>query len=99
MPRNLCLKSWASPPASPSPEPGVRVAHWLARHELETLEPISYADFTEYGLWLQRQLVPDVQPVNVATVRPITEGAEAVELASGEAGRAPARGRRRGAPK
>jgi cation diffusion facilitator CzcD-associated flavoprotein CzcO len=84
MPRSLCLKSLGFATSIAVPEPGHEFPTWLARRGLETREPISYAHFTEYGLWVQRQVVPDVQPVDVTTVRQTTGGEYALELASGQ---------------
>jgi FAD-dependent urate hydroxylase len=88
MPRNLCLKSLGFATSIAVPEPGHDFPAWLAGRGLETLEPISYADFTEYGLWVQRQIVPDVQPVDVAMVQQTTGGEYALQLASGQTVRA-----------
>src|SRR5262249_58204957 len=87
MPRSLCLKSLGFATSIAVPEPGHDFPSWLAGGGLETLEPISYADFTEYGLWVQRKCIADVQPVDVKTLRQTT-GEYALELTSGQTVRA-----------
>jgi cation diffusion facilitator CzcD-associated flavoprotein CzcO len=84
MPRSLCLKSLGFATSIAVPEPGLDFPAWLARRGLETLEPISYADFTEYGLWVQRRRVPDVQPVDVRTLYRSRSGEYVLELSSGQ---------------
>jgi len=88
MPRNLCLKSLGFATSIAVPQPGYEFPAYLARRGLETLEPISYADFTEYGLWVQQELLPDVQPVDVRTLRMAGPGEYALELANGQTVRA-----------
>ncbi len=65
MPRSLCLKSLGFATSIAVPEPGHDFPGWLASKGLETLEPISYADFTEYGLSVQARFVPEAESVNV----------------------------------
>jgi FAD-dependent urate hydroxylase len=84
MPRNLSLKSLGFATSLAVPEPGNEFPRWLAGRGLETLEPISYADFTEYGLSLQRRYVPDVEPVEVTLVEAAAEGGYQLTLAGGE---------------
>lgn len=88
MPRSLCLKSLGFASSIAVPEPGHDFPGWLARQGLETLEPISYADFTEYGLWVQRQVVPEVHQVDVETLRRSGSGEYLLQLTSGEEVRA-----------
>src|SRR5215472_3140111 len=80
MPRSLCLKSFGFATSIAVPEPGLDFPAWLAQRGLETLEPISYADFTEYGLWVQRQRVPDVQPFDVRMMHRARGGEYVLEL-------------------
>jgi len=84
MPRSLCLKSFGFATSIAVPEPGLDFPAWLAQRGLETLEPISYADFTEYGLWVQRQRVPDVQPFDVRMMHRARGGEYVLELSSGQ---------------
>jgi thioredoxin reductase len=84
MPRNLCLKSLGFATSIAVPEAGHDFPGWLARRGLETLEPISYADFTEYGLWVQQQRVPDVQPLDVRMMHRGHGGDYVLELSSGK---------------
>src|SRR5262249_29716042 len=70
------------------PERGHDFPRWLAERGLETLEPISYADFTEYGLWVQRRCVPDVEPLDVASLRLDGAGGYELVLSDGQSVRA-----------
>jgi thioredoxin reductase len=45
--------------------------------------PIPIGTFTDYGLWFQRALVPDVEPVDVVAARRAGDGFE-LELGTGE---------------
>ena len=65
MPRSLCLKSLGFATSIAVPQQGNGFPAWLASKGLETLEPISYADFTEYGLSMQRRFVPEAESVDV----------------------------------
>lgn len=83
MPRSLFLKSVGFATSIPVPEPGHDFPSWLAARELETLEPISYADFVDYGLEIQQRFAPSVESVDVAEVR--REGSQfALTLENGE---------------
>ena len=83
MPRNLFLKSVGFATSIPVPERGHDFPTWLGARGLETLEPISYADFADYGLELQKRFVPEVESVDVAEVR--RDGARfALTLENGE---------------
>jgi FAD-dependent urate hydroxylase len=83
MPRSLFLKSVGFATSIPVPEEGHEFPRWLGARGLETLEPISYADFADYGLEIQRRFVPGVESVDVASVR--KEGSSfALTLENGE---------------
>ena len=89
MPRSLCLKSLGFATTIDVPEAGSDFPGWLAARGLETLEPISYADFTEYGLGVQRRHVPEVEAVDVSRLEVDEGGGYRLTLASGERVRAP----------
>jgi FAD-dependent urate hydroxylase len=84
MPRSLSLKSLGFATSLAIPERGTEFPTWLAAHGLEALEPISYADFTQYGLELQRRFVPDCEPATVSKVEAVAGGRFALTLQSGE---------------
>lgn len=84
MPRSLCLKSLGFATSIAVPAPGHDFPSWLATRGLETVEPISYAEFTAYGLWVQEQAVPEVEPVDVSTVRARSQGGYELALADGQ---------------
>lgn len=88
MPRSLCLKSLGFATSIAVPRKGHDFPGWLAGRGLETVEPISYADFTEYGLWVQRRCVPDVEPAEVAALRRAGTSGYELELADGQRVRA-----------
>jgi len=88
MPRSLCLKSLGFATSIAVPGRGYDFPGWLAQRGLETLEPISYADFTDYGLWVQQRCVPDVEPVDVSSLRRARGGGYELVLADGQLVRA-----------
>jgi len=84
MPRSLCLKSLGFATSIAVPEGGHDFPSWLAAQGLETLEPISYAEFTAYGLHMQQRFVPEAEPVNVTELERRPTGGYELVLASGE---------------
>ena len=84
MPRSLCLKSLGFATSIAVPEKGHDFPGWLAAQGLETLEPISYAEFTAYGLHMQQRFVPEAESVNVSLLERRAEGGYELVLASGE---------------
>ena len=83
MPRSLCLKSLGFATSIAVPARGFDFPGWLAARGLETVEPISYAEFTAYGLWVQEQVVPEVEAVDVRTVRARSQGGHELLLEDG----------------
>lgn len=84
MPRSLCLKSLGFATSIAVPEPGHDFPGWLSARGLEPLEPISYADFTEYGLQMQRRFVPEAEAVNVSLLERRAAGDYELLLENGE---------------
>jgi thioredoxin reductase len=84
MPRSLCLKSLGFATSIAVPDTGHDFPGWLSAQGLEPLEPISYAEFTEYGLQMQRRFLPEAEPVNVTTLERRAEGGYELVLESGE---------------
>lgn len=88
MPRSLCLKSLGFATSIDVPQAGSDFPGWLAARGLETLEPISYADFTEYGLAVQQRHVPEVEALDVSRLEVDPAGGYRLTLATGESLRA-----------
>jgi cation diffusion facilitator CzcD-associated flavoprotein CzcO len=67
MPSGLFLKSFGFATTIANPE---RLTYdgWCRERGLETCEPCSMESFAEYGLWLQRQLVPEVETEEVVGI-------------------------------
>jgi FAD-dependent urate hydroxylase len=84
MPRSLCLKSLGFATSIAVPEKGHDFPGWLSAQGLEPLEPISYAEFTEYGLQMQRRFLPEAEAVNVSVLERKEDGSYELLLESGE---------------
>jgi pyridine nucleotide-disulfide oxidoreductase len=82
MPRGIFLKSFAFGTTIETPE-HITFDRWCRERRLEDREPCKIESFTEYGLWLQKKLVPEVEPVDVELVEGI-QGGFRVTLSSGE---------------
>ena len=82
MPRGVFLKSFAFATTIDSPEK-LAFEQWCRERGLEDREPCSTASFAEYGLWLQKKLVPEVEPVDVQLIERV-QGGFLATLASGE---------------
>ncbi|MFK5283385.1 hypothetical protein ACI3PL_27805, partial [Lacticaseibacillus paracasei] len=66
-----------------APWSGFDFAGFCARRGVEGFEPCAIADFVDYGLWVQRELVPRVEATDVVDIAPAPRGFR-VTLASGE---------------
>jgi thioredoxin reductase len=82
MPRGLFLKSFGFATTIANPE-GLTYDAWCREQGLETREPCSMESFAEYGLWLQGQLVPEVEAQDVVGIAR-HDGVFRLTLASGE---------------
>ncbi len=82
MPRGIFLKSFAFATTIDTPE-RVRFEDWCRERGLEDREPCRIESFSEYGVWLQKKLVPEVESVDVQLIERI-RGGFLVTLASGE---------------
>jgi FAD-dependent urate hydroxylase len=69
MPATIQLKSYAFATNIYVPRPRYTFPEYCRNHGLEDLEPCSMASFAAYGLWVQRELVPGVEPVQVTGLR------------------------------
>jgi cation diffusion facilitator CzcD-associated flavoprotein CzcO len=83
MPPTLNLKSFAFATSIPVPRRGYSLPEYYRARGLPDLEPCTMESFAEYGLWVQRALVPRLDPALVTNVTQTTNGFE-VSLANGE---------------
>ena len=67
MPRGLFLKSFGFATTIANPD-GLTYDGFCRERGLEGREPCSVESFTEYGLWLQKRLVPEVEDKEVVSV-------------------------------
>jgi len=84
MPATLNLKSFAFGTSIPVPRPHFTFPEYCRDHGLEDFEPCLMASFAEYGLFVQRTLVPQLESVDVMALRAQGSGF-GLTLASGEA--------------
>jgi hypothetical protein len=68
MPATLNLKSFAFATNIAVPRPHFTFPEYCRSHGLPDLEPCTMESFADYGLWVQRTLVPDADPVQVTSV-------------------------------
>lgn len=52
-----------------APARGFRFVEWCRKRGISTEEPIAIDLFTQYGLWAQEQLVPDLEQTDVTELR------------------------------
>lgn len=77
------LKSFCFGTNLSTPAPGYSFADYNEPRGLETFEPCSIANFTEYGRWFQQHNVPWVEPVEVENVDRQADGF-VISLSDGE---------------
>jgi cation diffusion facilitator CzcD-associated flavoprotein CzcO len=82
MPRGLYLKSFGFATTISNPE-GLTFDAWCRERGRPDLEPCSMESFTEYGVWIQERLVPEVEPTEVSLIER-GNGGFRVALANGE---------------
>jgi hypothetical protein len=73
MPATIQLKSFAFATNIYVPRSRYTFPEYCRNHGLEDLEPCSMASFAAYGLWVQRELVPGVETVQVTGLRSHSE--------------------------
>jgi cation diffusion facilitator CzcD-associated flavoprotein CzcO len=88
MPESINLKSFAFATNVYVPQRGFTFPEYCRARGLEDEEPCSMASFAEYGLWVQRTLVPEVEPVNVSALEARGNAFELVLEGGGERVRA-----------
>jgi NADPH-dependent 2,4-dienoyl-CoA reductase/sulfur reductase-like enzyme len=69
MPATIQLKSFAFATNIFVPRPHFTFPEYCRSRGLEDSEPCSMASFAAYGLWVQRELLPEVEAVDVTDVR------------------------------
>jgi thioredoxin reductase len=83
MPREMFLKSLGFATSLSVPAPDTDFPAWLKERGKETFEPISYADFADYGCWVQQKFVPNCEQVDVKHLAR-ENGGFSLQLESGE---------------
>ena len=63
------LKSTSIKTSIFTPVPGYSFPEWSRERGLEDFEPCSMRQFTDYGLWVQQQLIPGLEQQDVAAIR------------------------------
>jgi cation diffusion facilitator CzcD-associated flavoprotein CzcO len=76
MPGGMHLKSVGSATNIYTSDGRLGFAGYCRERGLEAHEPCAIADFARYGVWAQRQLVPDLEEVDVAAVSRCGHGFE-----------------------
>ncbi len=76
MPLGVNLKSLAFATNVYVPLPGHTFPEWCRRRGLEDFEPCTMQAFAEYGIDVQRRLVPDVDPTEVTRISAVGGGFE-----------------------
>jgi len=69
MPASINLKSFAFATSVFVPREHYTFPEYCRSHGLEDVEPCTMASFAEYGLWVQRQLLPGLEAVDVTGLR------------------------------
>ena len=82
MPETINLKSFAWATNVSVPYRNYTFPAYCRARGLPDLEPCTMQSFSEYGLWVQRQLLPEVEETEVADVT--SNGSYALRLNSGE---------------
>lgn len=88
MPESINLKSPAFSTCVFVPRKSFTYPEYCRARGLEDVEPCSMASFAAYGQWVQRTLLPEVEPTDVADVSAPFGGAFEVRLRGGETFRA-----------
>ena len=86
MPRGIALKSPETASDIYTPQPGYRFIDYCRSRKIDLApdKPVDMALFAEYGLWAQRELVPEVEDVHVCRLEAAEAGGFLLTLVSGE---------------
>jgi cation diffusion facilitator CzcD-associated flavoprotein CzcO len=87
MPAGIALKSFDFATNIYTPRSGYRLVDYCRERGIDSGEPLDMGVFTEYGLWAQPRLVPEVEDIEVASLQK-HNGAFELRLADGETVRA-----------
>jgi hypothetical protein len=87
MPRGMFLKSLGFATNVFTPDRRLSFVSYCQERGLESVEPCSIADFARYGVWVQEQLLPELERVDVRCVSR-AEDAFTLTLSDGSALRA-----------
>jgi hypothetical protein len=68
LPDGINLKSPATSTNIFVSDRGYTFTEWCRQRHLEDYEPCSMTSFADYGLWMQRKFVPEIEPVKVANL-------------------------------
>ena len=90
MPESINLKSFAFATNVYVPEERFTFPEYCRARGLPDLEPCSMQSFSDYGVWVQKKLLPDLEETDVADVCPLSgsDGGYGLRLQSGESLRA-----------
>jgi len=83
MARGMYLKSLGFATRIYTPEHGWSFVEYCRARGLESWEPCAISDFAEYGLWMQRQVLPEVEQVLVESLA-ARNGSFEIGLSTGE---------------
>jgi cation diffusion facilitator CzcD-associated flavoprotein CzcO len=87
MPPGMCLKSFGFATSIPTPRGTHALPEYCRARQLEDLDPVEIATFVNYGAWVQKELVPNLEVTNVTNLE--RQGTEFfVTLETGEQVRA-----------
>jgi len=78
MPEGMLLRSYWQATNLSDPLKKYRLAAYFQERHMAVPDPLPLEVFVDYGLWFQRQAVPDVDQTFVATIRRVGEGFELV---------------------
>jgi thioredoxin reductase len=84
MPKGMCLKSLDFATNIYSPRKGFSLIEYARESKLSHCEPLSVELFSAYGLWAQRELVPQLEQVDVTQLAQPADGHFEIKLATGE---------------
>lgn len=83
MPVAMCLRSTSRASSISDPNRKFSLSRFEAQHKRKLSTPIPIRDYVEYGLWFQREAVPDVDSRRVSMIEPLLDDFR-VRLEDGE---------------
>jgi cation diffusion facilitator CzcD-associated flavoprotein CzcO len=79
----MFLKSFAFATNIYTPQPHYSLPEYCRAHGLEDWEPVEIATFARFGIWVQQQIVPEVEATDVTRLTRVSDRFE-LALATGE---------------